>query len=304
VAGAEHLRVLAFVSLPGDTATVLPWLFRSTVTPDGIRREREFSIAGGGGPAGGGGGSWEPLLADTVRTPLSRFPWRILPGGPVRMVVGPGDALQLLAFDDPPRVVELLPGEFLAEWTPEPGAAWRIHRARTVLPGGEVAGLLLDYNRSRGAGGPPPMDWIFLHAGPTAQFLFREGPGPGEDGTARGPDGTGATRWIGWSRVAFQERDWDRIQLRWVAVRPLERARRDVPAEWRLELLPDPAADTIPDDPPRLEGELRAVRSFLSVDPEAPGPVLPVAGFFEVEGEIRILGERFAVRGLVRHRQP
>jgi len=282
--GAEHLRVLTFVSLPPDSATVLPWSFRSTIVQEGTLRHRELSL--------GRAGEWEPLLADTLVTPLTRFPWRILPGGPVRMTVGSGDALETLVYDSPPRRLELVPDEFLAEWAPEAGSVWRIHRSRLILPSGEVNGLLLDLSRSRGPGSAPSLDWMFLHGGPGTQVLLREPPGATD--RERGP-------WLAWSRVAFQERDWSGVEVRWAQVRPMERARRDVPAEWRLHLVLPGVAGAEPTTP--FEGELRVVRSLLHVE-EGTGPILPVAGYFEVEGEIRVLGERLSVRGVVRHRQP
>lgn len=281
VAGAEHLRALTFVSLDSDSTTIFPWSFRATITEGGILRHRQVSL--------GRGETWEPLLADTLVTPLSRFPWRPLPGGPIRMVVGPEDAVASLLFDAPPRTVELIPGEFLAEWVPDAGSVWRIHRGEVILPSGVVPGLLLDLSRSRGPGTSPGLDWMFLHDGAGTQVLLREPPTAVE---------REAGVWLGWSRVAFQERDWDEVQVRWSGTRPLERARRDVPTGWTLEVSRSGAgAAAVP-----FEGELRVVRSFLEVE-EVPGPILPVQGFFEVEGEIRILGERLAVRGMARHRQ-
>jgi len=284
VVGAEHLRALTFVSLASDSITILPWSFRATITDEGTLRHRSASL--------GRGGTWEPLLADTLVTPLSRFPWRILPGGPVRLVVGPGDAVLSLLFDAPPRTVELVPGEFLAEWAPDAGSVWRIHRGQVVLPSGAVQGLLLDMNRSRGPGSSPGLDWMFLHDGAGTQVLLREPPGAAD---------REAGTWVGWSRVAFQERDWSEVRVRWSEVRPLERARRDVPAAWTLEMTRPGTGAGSPSPP--FQGELRVVRSYLAVE-DGPGPILPVDGFLEVEGEIRVLGERLPVRGIVRHRQP
>jgi hypothetical protein len=284
VVGAEHLRVLAFVSLDAATPTVLPWSFRATIGEEGIHRVRTLSV--------GRGSDWEPLLADSMVTPLNRFPWRILPGGPVRLVVGPGDAVASIGFEDATRSMELLPGEFLAEWLPSPGVSWRIHRASVLFPSSESTGLLLDLSRSRGPGGVAALEWAFLHAGAATQFLFAEVPGGGA-GAA------GISTWTGRSRVAFQERDWDGIRVEWTQVRAFDPARRDVPATWALRVPPGDGQGASP-----LEGELRTLRSLLVADTLAPGPVLPVAGFIEVEGEITVLGERIPVRGLVRHRQP
>jgi hypothetical protein len=284
VVGAEHLRVLAFISLGTDTSTVLPWSFRSTIGEDGIHRVRTLSA--------GRGSEWELLLADSLVTPLNRFPWRILPGGPVRLVVGSGDVVASIGFEDDTRSMELLPGEFLAEWVPAPGVAWRIHRASVLFPDGQSTGLLLDLNRSRGPGGAGELDWAFLHGGPATQFLFAEVPG-----SDRGTSGTSS--WAGRSRIAFQERDWAEVRVEWTRVRAFDPARRDVPATWVLRVPPGGGQGA-----PPLEGELRARRSLLVADTTAPGPVLPVAGYVEVEGEITVLGERIPVRGLVHHRQP
>ncbi len=289
VVGAEHLRVLAFVSFSADSSTLLPWTFRSTVTENGIERVRSLSVARGS--------EWEWLAADSLVTPLNRFPWRILPGGPIRMVAGQGDALLSLGFEDATRSLELLPGEFLAEWVPGAGTAWRVHRASVLFPGGESTGLLLDLNRSRGPGGAVTTDWAFLHAGPATQVMLAEIPG-GERGPA------GASTWVGRTRVAFQERDWPAVQVEWRQVRSFDQARRDVPATWALRVSPPPDAAGGPRGEAPLVGELRVRRSFLVADEAAPGPVLPVSGFFEVEGEITVLGERIPVRGLVRHLQP
>lgn len=299
VPGAEHLRILAFSALPTDTTTLVPWLFRSTVMEEGIRRERSVAL--------GRGGEWELLLADTLVTPLTRFPWRILPGGPVEMVVGEADALGMLAFHDPPRTMGLLPDAFLAEWVPGPGAAWRLHRARLELPSSTVDGLLLDLNRSRGPGGAREMDWFFLHDGTGAQVFLKEPEGPrpeaGELPSPEAPGAPGASGapgaeagsqvsapWLGWSRVAFQEREWPGLSVTRTELRAVDRARREVPSAWRVE-------------GEGFEGELRALRSLFQVG-EGPGPVLPVDGYLEVEGELRILGERIPVRGIGRHRQP
>lgn len=272
--GAEHLRVLAFVSLPSDSLTLLPFRFRATVTEEGTLREREVVLGRETG--------WEPLLADTVLTPLTRFPWRILPGGPLDLVVGDEDAVVSLRFDDPPRSLELLPGEYLAEWIPGPGAAWRLYRGRILLPSGAVQGLLLDLNRSRAPGSSVPGDWFFLHAGTGAQLLLLDPFAGDDDALGDAP----LIPWMAWTRVAFQERDWPQVQVRPTEVRLVDRARREIPVAWSLE-------------GEGLEGSLRVARAHLEVE-EGPGPILPLTGFLDVEGEIRVLGETLRVRGIGR----
>jgi hypothetical protein len=288
-AGVEHVRTLAFVSDQGEEGVLVPWTFRSVITPDAIVRHRFLSVARGD--------EWEELVRDSVATPLSRFPWRILPGGPVRLVVGRDDVIESVGFDDATLDMELLPGALLAEWAPAPASAWRIHRAAVVFPGAEVEGILLDLAEARAPGGEGALDWVFLHAGAATQFLFRErpsGPAPSSDPGAR-------IAWEGWSRVAFQERSWPEVRVRWTRARALDEARRQVPDAWRIQSVA--LADQDPGASLELDGELRAVRSHFVVELSGSGAQLPVAGFLEVEGEIRIMGERIAVRGLVRHRQ-
>jgi len=288
--GTEFVRALVFVSLPGDSATVSPWIFRSTPIASGTRRERGVWFSRNG--------AWETLRVDTLRGPASRSPWRILPGGPIRLVVGPEDAIESLIFDDPPRVLELEPGRFVAEWTPETSSIWRIAEGTLLLPGAQTRGLVLDLTRSRAAGSVNTLDWGFVHGGATLQLLMQELPAPEPRADAPPPTqsqtmGAGYRMWI---RVNGEERSWDNVRVNWREVRPFDRARRDVPVrlEWSA---PQGVLD------PPFSGSLRVVSSSLAVG-EGEGPVLPILGFLEVEGTVELGANRFPVRGVIRHLRP
>lgn len=288
--GTEFVRALVFVSLPGDTATVSPWVFRTTPIPAGTRRERGVWFARNG--------SWETLGVDTLRGPASRSPWRILPGGPIRLVVGAEDAVESLIFDAPPRVLELEPGRFLAEWTPETSSIWRIEEGTLRLPVGITRGLVLDLTRSRSAGAPGSLDWGFLHGGTELQLLLQELPPtePQVDGRTSPPATSQGGRFRMWIRVNGEERSWEEVRVQWREVRPFDRARRDVPVvlQWSA---PQGVLD------PPFSGTLRVVSSSLSVG-DGDGPVLPILGFLEVEGTVALGTNRFSVRGVIRHLRP
>jgi hypothetical protein len=268
-------RGLVFLSLPSDSSVVVPWLFRTRRQGDAAFRDRGLWLGRGGG--------WEALLRDTLQTPVTGSPWRIIPGGPVRLVVGREDAVERLLFQEGPRELEVAPGEFLAEWGNPDGSTFRLHRGTVTFPSGAVEGFVLDLLRLWSEDGEPPGDWIFLHSGDRAQLILEE------RGPLASPRSLG--RFRGWSRVAFQQQPWPEVEVAWEEVRAFEPARRDIPVEWRLA---SPGGE--------VEGALQTTGSHLAVG-AGEGPILPVFAFFQVEGEIRIMGESFQVQGLVRHLQ-
>jgi hypothetical protein len=266
---------MVFLSLDRDSSVVVPWLFRTRTGEAGALRDRGLWLARGG--------SWETVHRDTLQTPATGSPWHIVPGGAVRLVTGREDGVDRLIFRQGPRELELSPGEFLAEWSNPEGSTFRLHRGTATFPSGSVDGFVLDLLRLWTGEEGRPGDWVFLHSGDGAQLLLEEqGPLP----VSRAP-----ARFRGWSRVAFQQQPWPEVEVSWEAVRAFEPARRDIPVEWRLA---SPGSE--------VEGVIRAVSSHLSAG-AGEGPLLPVSAFFEVEGELRIMGEAFQVRGLVRHLQ-
>lgn len=273
-------REFLMLGLGTDSTFALPWSWRAIVSADSTRWERTFRMELDG--------RWEMLVADSLATGPLRTPWRIVPGGPLEMVVDTDDAISALVVGTPERQVEVRPGEFLAEWNRPEGGALRLFRSSASLAGStdpdtdrEVDGLWVDLTRAWSPEGPPPADWIFLHDG-TATQLFLEAVAPRE---------TDSAQWRGWSRIAFQTRPWPELSVQWAETRAFERARRDIPQRWRIES-PDGA----------FEGELQAEGSHL-VAGSGPGPLLPVDAVFRVNGELRVEGELISVTGIVRHVQ-
>jgi hypothetical protein len=146
-----------------------------------------------------------------------------------------------------------------------------------------VDGIVLDLARRWSTPTNPIGDWIFLQGEGEVQLLLEEVlPLQGQRGN---------TSYRGWIRTDPEAGPWSTVQVRWEEMRPFERARRDIPARWTFST---PGGD--------LEGELVATSSDLAAI-EGEGPILPLAGIFQVEGEVRVAEKVFRVAGLIRHQQ-
>lgn len=272
--GREYERYVVFMTSRGDSTLVVPWLFFSQAVPGGVQRETRGWLARGG--------SWEPFYSDAWETSPSRAPWRILPHGPVRLIVGPGDALDGVIYESGPRLLEVNPGELLAEWRGQRGETYRAQEGVALLSNQRVDGVMMDLARARAAGDPVPGDWLFLVSGDSLH-LFVDSPDGGTAGAS--------ASYRGWAQLDLSQLQWPQILVEWEEVRAFEPARRDVPVRW-----------SIASTDGEMEGTLVIQSSNMEVG-TGEGPILPVDAFFEVEGSIRVEGGEYPVRGLVRHIQ-
>jgi len=268
-------REFIFLSLPSDSTLFLPWLFRTRVHSGGIHRTIASRIVRTG--------TWETLADETNDEPALRNPARILPTSRVRLIAGDDSQFESLYFTDPPRVVETELLEILTEWPRPGGESIFLYRGRVLFPSMAVDGVVLDLARRWSWPTSPIGDWIFLQGTGGVQLFLEEAlPLQGQRGD---------TEYRGWIRINPAAGPWAAVQVKWEEMRPFERARRDIPARWSLS--------TSGGD---LEGELVATSSDL-IATEGSGPVLPLTGLFQVEGEVRV-GERvIRVAGLIRHQQ-
>ena len=272
--GREYERYVVFMTSRGDSTLVVPWLFFSQAVPGGVQRETRGWLARGG--------SWESFHSDAWETSPSRAPWRILPHGPVRLIVGPGDALDGVIYESGPRLLEVGPGELLVEWRGQRGETYRVQEGVALLSNQRVDGVMMDLARARAPGDPVPGDWLFLISGDSLH-LFVDSPDGGTAG--------GSASYRGWARLDLRQLQWPQILVEWEEVRAFEPARRDVPVRW-----------SIASTDGEMEGTLVIQSSNMEVG-TGEGPILPVDAFFEVEGSIRVEGGEYPVRGLVRHIQ-
>jgi hypothetical protein len=83
-------REFLFISDSVAPLVAVPWFFRARAQVGGVLSERFAWVQRAG--------AWESLLRESTAGPPSRTPWRILPEGPLRLVVGQGDVVEALLF--------------------------------------------------------------------------------------------------------------------------------------------------------------------------------------------------------------
>ncbi len=270
----SYERNIVFLTFPGDSAILVPWSFFARTGSAGVEREIRGWLARSD--------TWDPFFSVAWEGPPNSAPWRILPQGPVRLVVGLGDALETIIFQDGSRYLELKFENLLVEWSGQRAQTYRIHQGTLVLADRIVEGDVLDMTRAWASEDEGPGDWGILLSGDSLHVVLED--------QAREPGQDGGSFSV-WARVEFIERQWQQVRLSWVDARPFEPARRDVPMSWEIE---SEGGD--------LGGTITAVAPFLEVG-EGEGPMLPVDALFQVTGTLTLAGAEFPVRGLFRHKQ-
>ncbi len=269
-------RRVVFARERADSLIAVAWLLDAASTAEGVeRRARGLLLRGG---------EWEPFLDEHWASVSTRVPWRILPRGPMRLVVGEDESLQSLIYSEPPRELEIVLGQPQADWTGRRGEALRVLDGALVLAGARADGRVLDLTRTAEPDRRPTGDWALLVSGDSLLVVLHQT-------EARGAAANGNLH-QGWIRLDFRDLVRPELDVRWSETRSFERARREVPSRWQIS------------DPEGLvEGQLEARSSWLEAG-EGAGPQLPVDALFEVAGTLVIEGGEYPVRGLVRHIQP
>jgi hypothetical protein len=266
-------RNVVLLSLDADSLLAVAWLF--TAQPDSTsvaRAARAFVLHDV---------TWETVFEDAWEGPVIREPWRVLPHGGLRVLVGLGDILDRIVLEGPDTHAELVLGDVLSEWSGPRGGTYHLLEGQVVLGDRKVDGLGLDMARSW-TEDDRHGDWAFLVSGDSLQVVLHSP-------TLR-PPGSGA--WRGWARLDFRQLQWPVLTMQWPDLRAFEQARRDVPVAWGV-LAPDGEVTV----------ELSAAGAHLETD-EGEGAQLPVRGLFGVVGTLSFEGGLYPVRGLLRHVQP
>lgn len=271
--GRTFERHLVLLSAADDTLLAIPWLLSARVRPGGVDRSARGLVLHGT--------EWETVFEDDWTDPPTPVPWRVLPRGGMRILVGPGDALERIVYEDGVRQVELALGGTLTEWSGPRGGSYRLLEGSALLAGRAFDGVVLDVSRSAGPDDPVHGDWAFLVSGDSLQVVLHS--------PRRAAPGSGA--WRGWARLDFRILRWPVLTLEWPEVRAYERARRDVPVAWRV---------SSPGD--EVTGDLEAGGVRIEAG-EGEGPQLPVWGLFGVRGTLTVEGGAYPVVGLLRHTQ-
>jgi hypothetical protein len=272
--GRSYERHIVFLTAQGDSTLLVPWSFSTRTKPGGVDRSIRGWLARSN--------SWDPFVEEVWESPPTRVPWRILPRGPARIIVGSGDAVERIFFEEGPRRLEVILGDLLVEWTGQRAQTFRVHEGSTLLSSGQVPGFVLDMTRAWTAEDPSPGDWGFLISGDSLQVVLEN---------QIGSEGASGGSYSGWGRVGFVDQQWEGLQLIWSEIRAFEPARRDIPMSWQIQ-----------SGSSEIEGFLEAVSPFLEVG-EGEGPMLPVDALYQVSGTLTLEGREFPVRGLIRHQQ-
>ncbi len=269
-----HERTVAFLSTGTDSVFGVPWLLEVQTGGEVIeRRNRGWFLRGD---------VWDPFHDARWETPPLRAPWRPLPHGPLRMVVGDGDALEQISFVDAGRRLDLTLDATLAEWTGRRGETFRFLEAGLLLAERRVPGVALDLSRTHLPSEGPSGDWAMLISGDSLRAVVH---------TPLASRSAEPAAWQGWVYLDFRHLPFAGLTAEWTATRAFDRARRDVPVAWTIH-----AADST------LVVDLEARSSTLAAS-EGEGPLLPVDGWFEVTGTFLIEGATYPVHGLFRHAQ-
>lgn len=88
--------------------------------------------------------SWSVLALDRWEAAPLRQPWRVLPHGPLRLLVGEGEEIEALVFGRTVSSPRLEPGPLVSEWSAGPEARVLLRDAQLRVGGAVSAGLLLD----------------------------------------------------------------------------------------------------------------------------------------------------------------
>ena len=274
VQGRFYERAVVFTTSVGDSTLIVPWLFSARTKPGAVARTARAWLARGG--------EWEPFFEETWETPPTRVPWRLHPRGPLRLVVGEGEAMEALLFEEGRRRLDVEIGATRTVWNGSQGETFTVADGAAVLSEQRLPGLVLDFARAHRGEAPPPGDWMFLISGDSVQVVLSGKDEPTADGGTL----------EGWARLQEEsEIPWRDIAVSWAETRAFEEARREVPVRWSLA-----TGDA------EMSAELEVKTAHIEAG-EGEGPLLPVDALLEVEGSLRIGEATYPVRGLVRHGQ-
>jgi len=226
------------------------------------------------------GGSWDPFFDSVTTYPATDAPWRVLPVGPMRLVVGERDQIDRIRFAPGDRLLDFRVEDPGPQWSGARGGSFRVLGGSIVLGDRRFGGRILDLSRTNQPSDGTPGDWVFLTSGENLAVVLQS---PLQTREVNGFEG--------WALMSGEEIRWPQVTLDWAESRPFDRARRDVPVSWTLR---------------SSEGELTGVmevRSAQLESGEGSGPLLPIDGLIQVAGTLVIRGVEYPVRGLVRHQQ-
>ncbi|MBW3554376.1 MAG: hypothetical protein KY466_12735 [Gemmatimonadetes bacterium] len=303
---AAYDRRLVFLG-PGESLpTAVIFDFAALSDSAGLRRGIRARLLDGT--------EWLPLMDAGWEMEPMREPWRLIPHGPLKVVVGEAGELDALIHrgDDE---IRLESGSTIAEYSPDAGTQLVLRQGRLRLGGEPIPGILLDAQLARAVSPPtaaPPLDTAAPgDAGDPVDSTREEDDGAAAPADSASGDPTPAPRQgaeailvdnSGYYAVFAASADGDMAWLHYGGRDDVRRGARLEATEWEMYEkagLRVPTAWRISSPADGLAGELRseaADRATLDSGPE-PG----VMGYVIVTGYIEDRGLRRNVYGLIRH---
>lgn len=230
--------------------------------------------------------TWDPFLDVSWPASEASGVWNILPHDELRIAVGINGDLEQIRYSRDAQSLDLSLGEPLATWSQGEDTRYRVIDGMIHLGQETTPGMILEILRARRVSREDGFaygdyDRLFLTDGSDLHLVIAEAIG-GEDSDERT---------FGWVLSDGDERVWSEAEVRWLEMRPLDDARRDIPLRWSLRI---PASD--------LVGEVEALGFDFTLGPDQAGR-RAVEIRYTVEGWVERDGERHRVFGVVRHAQ-
>lgn len=169
---AAYNRRLLFLGSGTDLPTAAVFDFVALSDSAGIRRGARARVVVDT--------AWRVLMDDGWEMDAMREPWRLVPHGPLKMVVGEGGDLGALVVRDT-SITRLELGPTIAEHSPDVGTQLVLRNARLGLDGAAVDGVLLDAQLGRAVS---PM---LASRTTRAAALLPDTAGPGAEADTAGP---------------------------------------------------------------------------------------------------------------------
>jgi hypothetical protein len=254
---------------------MVPWVLEAVTRAGGVDRTHRGWLVRDE--------EWEPFYRNSWSVSPRREPWRVLPDGPFRILVGEGDRLDRVVFEGAGRRLQLVLDESLAEWTDDRGGTFNLLEGALILGDRRIEGRILDVSEGRRLAEPALGDWLFLRSESGWSVILKSPLNSEEDAEFQ--------LWV-LGPGEEEEGPWSGVTLAWAETRTYEPARRPIPEVF-----------TISGPEGEISGRLE-VTSLQLETREGEGPVLPVDGLIGVAGEID-LGDPgvIDVYGVMRHRR-
>lgn len=274
-----YSREFLFIGERGGVPLVVPFAFSSLDADGELERSAQGWLAYGA--------EWDRFLDETWTAPVTGGVWRVMPRGDFRVVAGLGSSeIEALVYRRGEQLLRVQPEILRSTWSPRDEIQYRIYEGKLELAGQVTRGSVLEAYRVQPGAEPHAVpagavDWMYITDGEGIHLLLAEALAPPD-----APDKTFA-----WTVLPDAEGAWDNAEIRWLEMRPIEQARRDVPVGWSFRV---PGA--------RIEGELVSLGFDLQLGPDRPGR-RSVLLRHNVEGWAIVGEHRQRVFGLVRHSQ-